>query len=419
MDKIVIRGGNKLEGMVRISGSKNAALPIMAATLLSSGESIIENVPDLKDVSTMAHVLRILGAQVRPEDNRLTIDTRACRYWEAPYELVRTMRASVYVLGPLIARLGRARVSLPGGCAWGPRPVDFHLRGLTRLGADVRIEHGYIVAESQGLRGAEIVFEVPSVGATANLMMAATLAKGKTVMRNVALEPEITALAEYLNGMGARITGQGSPVIEVEGVSELRAGKGVVIPDRIEAGTYIIAGLVTGGHLHLENCSASHMGGMIDQLVEAGATIRAGESSIEVQGSGRLRSVDMTTAPFPGFPTDMQAQYMALMSLASGTSVITDEVFHDRFTHVPELRRLGADIEVEGNRATVRAVDHLSGAPVMASDLRASAALVLAGLVAERQTEILRVYHIDRGYERIEVKLRLLGADIERVRAEM
>jgi UDP-N-acetylglucosamine 1-carboxyvinyltransferase len=419
MDKIVIRGGNRLEGMVRISGSKNAALPVMAAALLSSGKSVIENVPHLRDVSTMGHVLRVLGAQVEQEEDRVTIDTQACRYWEAPYELVRTMRASVYVLGPLVARLGRARVSLPGGCAWGPRPVDFHLRGLTRLGADVRLEHGYIVAECEGgLRGAEIVFEIPSVGATANLMMAATLAKGKTVMKNAAQEPEVGALAEYLNGMGAKVTGQGTPVIEIEGVPDLQPGTGAVIPDRIEAGTYLIAGLMTGGHLHLENCGASYLGSVIDQLTEAGATVRASESSIEIERKGPLRSVDMTTAPFPGFPTDMQAQYMALMSLASDSSVITDAVFRDRFTHVPELRRLGADIELEGNRAVVRAVDHLSGAPVMASDLRASAALILAGLVAEGETEVLRVYHIDRGYEKVEIKLRLVGADIERVRAD-
>ncbi len=417
MDKIVIQGGHRLEGTVRISGSKNAALPIMAACLLSSGESVIENVPVLKDVSTMAHVLRILGAQVEQEGNRVSIDTRACRYWEAPYELVRTMRASVYVLGPLVARLGRARVSLPGGCAWGPRPVDFHLQGLARLGADVRLQHGYVVAESRGLRGADIEFPIPSVGATANLMMAAVLAKGRTVMKRAAREPEISALAEYLNAMGAKISGHGTPVIEIEGVPDLGPGRGAVVPDRIEAGTYLVAGLITGGRLRLEHCNASHLTAVIDKLVEAGATIRVGQTEIEVHGKGTLASVDMTTSPFPGFPTDMQAQFMALMSLASDTSTITDDVFRDRFTHVPELRRFGADIEMEDNRAVVRAVDHLSGAPVMASDLRASAALVLAGLVAEGETEILRVYHIDRGYETIEVKLRTVGARIERVHA--
>ncbi len=416
MDKIVIHGGNRLEGTIRISGSKNAALPIMAACLLASGRSVIDNVPMLKDVSTMAHVLRILGAQVEQNENRVTIDTEACKYWEAPYELVRTMRASLYVLGPLVARLGRARVSLPGGCAWGPRPVDFHLEGLTRLGADVRLEHGYVVAESTGLRGAELEFPMPSVGATANLMMAAVLARGRTVMKQAACEPEISALAEYLNGMGARISGHGTPVIEIDGVQELRPGRGAVIPDRIETGTYMIAGLITGGNVRLERCNASHLTAVIDKLVEAGATIRAGQTEIEVQGNGKLRSVDMTTSPFPGFPTDMQAQYMALMSLASNTAIVTDEVFKDRFTHVPELRRFGADIEMEGNRAVIRSVPRLGGAPVMASDLRASAALVLAGLVAEGETEILRVYHIDRGYEKIEVKLRNVGARIDRVR---
>lgn len=418
MDKIVIQGGTKLEGVVSISGSKNAVLPIMAATLLSSGKNVIENVPVLRDVSTMAHVLRILGAQVEQEHDSLLIDTGACRYWEAPYELVRMMRASIYVLGPLVARLGRARVSLPGGCAWGPRPVDFHLEGLAALGADVRLEHGYVVAESKRLRGAEIALEVASVGATANLMMAATLARGRTVMKNAACEPEISALAEYLNDMGARVSGHGTAVIEIEGVSELRPGRGRVIPDRIETGTYVVAGLITGGRLRLENCRPAHLASVIDKLVEAGATIQSTETSIEVRGDGRLRSVDMATAPFPGFPTDMQAQFMALMSLASGTSVITDTIFPDRFMHVPELKRLGADIELEGNRAVVRAVDRLSGAPLMASDLRASAALILAGLVAEGRTEVLRVYHIDRGYERIEVKLRQLGAEIERIQAE-
>jgi len=418
MDKIVIEGGSKLEGTVRISGSKNAVLPIMAGTLLSSGESVIENVPDLRDVSTMAHVLRVLGAQVDRVDGTLRIDTGACRYGEAPYELVRTMRASIYVLGPLVAKLGRARVSLPGGCAWGPRPVDLHLRGLERLGTDVRLERGYILAESKGLRGAEIDFEIPSVGATAHLMMAASLAKGRTVLGNAAREPEISALAEYLNGMGARISGHGTARVEIEGVSALGPGSGRVIPDRIEAGTYMVAALLTRGRLRLEGCEPDHLGTVIDKLVESGATVRSGQGSVEVRDGGRLRSVDMTTAPFPGFPTDMQAQFMALMSLASDTSRITDTIFPDRFTHVPELRRLGARIDLEGNTAVVRAVRRLQGAPVMASDLRASAALILAGLVAEGETEILRVYHIDRGYESIDRKLNDLGARIRRVKAD-
>jgi UDP-N-acetylglucosamine 1-carboxyvinyltransferase len=415
MDKIIVTGGARLSGSVEIGGSKNAALPIMAATLLTPGTFKLTNVPSLVDVRTMGHVLRVLGCQVTHHDHSLTIDTANCRYHEAPYELVKTMRASVCVLGPVLARQKRARVSLPGGCAWGPRPVDFHIRAMKALGADVDIEHGYIVASAERLRGAVIHFDTPSVGATENAMMAAVLAEGTTTIENAAREPEVTALADFLNAMGAGISGAGSGTMTIEGVEELHAVEYRVIPDRIEAGTFMVAVAITGGDVLLTGVTKQHCTAVISKLVEAGVEITDEEGGLRVRGPARARSVNVTTAPYPGFATDMQAQMMALMCVADGTGVITETIYSDRFSHVPELRRLGADISLDHNVAVVTGLRKLSGAKVMATDLRASAALILAGLVAEGETEVSRVYHIDRGYEKIEKKLAGLGASIERV----
>ncbi|KPL17874.1 MAG: UDP-N-acetylglucosamine 1-carboxyvinyltransferase [candidate division Zixibacteria bacterium SM23_81] len=416
MDKIVVAGGKRLAGAVDISGAKNAALPMMAATILASGESTLLNVPHLKDVSTFSDVLRVLGARVKREGNSLIIDTSSIEHLEAPYELVRTMRASIYVLGPLLARFGQARVSLPGGCAWGPRPVNLHLKILEEMGAHVEIQHGYIMARAGKLQGALIDFDVSSVGATANAMMAASLASGNTLLRNAAREPEIEALGQMLSSMGASVSGAGSGTVEIQGAKTLRAVRERIIPDRIEAGTYMVATAMTGGKVTLRRARADHLGAVIDKMAEAGVTIRQEAGNLVVEGPTSLVPVNVTTSPYPGFPTDMQAQFMALLSLAQGTSVITETIFPDRFTHVPELRRLGVKVTLDANVAKITGVKRLSGAPVMASDLRASAALVLAALVAQGETEILRVYHIDRGYERIEEKLRGLGAEIQRVR---
>jgi len=415
MDKIVVEGGPRLEGVVEISGAKNATLPIMAATLLAPGVFRITNVPSLLDVRTMGHVLRVLGAQVEHHDHALTVDTRNCKYHEAPYELVRTMRASICVLGPILARLGRARVSLPGGCAWGPRPVDFHIRAMRDLGAEVDIEHGYIVARASRLQGGIVHFDTPSVGATENTMMAASLAEGTTIIENAAREPEIGALAEFLRAMGAKIEGDGTGTIVIEGVDGLSPADVEVLPDRIEAGTFMVAAAITGGDVLLTKVRAEHCRPVILKLREAGAEVEQGPEGVRVRGPVWPRSVNVTTAPYPGFPTDMQAQFMALMSVADGSCVITETIYADRFNHVPELRRLGADISLDRNIAVVTGVKKLSGAKVMATDLRASAALILAGLVAEGETEISRVYHIDRGYEAIEKKLSGLGAQIRRV----
>ncbi len=414
MDKFVIHGGQRLKGALAISGAKNAALPLMAAALLAEGVHRIHNVPELRDVHTMAHLLRIIGARVDFADHVLTIETKNCSYFEAPYELVKTMRASVYVLGPLLARFGQARVSLPGGCAWGPRPVDLHLLGMQRLGAEVNLDNGYIVARAKQLRGAMISFATPSVGATGNIMMAAVLAKGTTVIENAAREPEIVALAEYLNAMGGRISGIGTDRLEIEGVTELQPVEFDNIPDRIEAGTLLCAVAITGGEVKLTNLRIDHIGAILDALSRAGFQIKAGEGAVLIRSEDSPQPVDLRTAPFPGFPTDMQAQWIALMSLAKGSSAITDTIYTDRFMHVAELRRLGADILLEGNTALVRGVERLKGAPVMSTDLRASASLILAGLAAEGRTDLSRVYHIDRGYERIEERLRSLGADIQR-----
>ncbi len=417
MDEIVITGGNRLRGEVRISGAKNSALPILASSILGGGECVITNVPRVVDVLTMGKLLGMLGASVVHEANRAVIRAAVIHSTEAPYDLVKTMRASVLVLGPLVARWGEAKVSLPGGCAIGSRPVNLHLAGLAKLGADISIEHGYITAKAKRLRGARIYCDAPTVTGTENLMMAASLAKGTTVLENAAKEPEIVDLADYLVKRGARITGAGTDVITIEGVRELHGADHEVIPDRIEAGTYLAAAAMTKGDVTITHCRPGHMEAMLMKLQEAGADVRADKERVRLTVPNQLKGTDVRTLPFPGFPTDMQAQMVALMTLAKGTSVVTETVFESRFMHVEELRRMGADIRVEGNRVVVTGCASLTGAPVMASDLRASAGLIIAGLAADRVTEVQRVYHLDRGYERIEEKLQALGAVIERRKA--
>jgi len=419
MDRFIIHGGRKLRGEVSIGGSKNAALPFMAASLLTQGETVITNVPELRDVRTMAHLLRIIGARVERKRKIMRIDTGGCSFFEAPYELVKTMRASIYVLGPLLTRYGKVRVSLPGGCAWGPRPVNFHLDGLKKMGARIDLEGGYIIAKARRLKGARIHLDVSSVGATGNLLMAAVLAKGTTVIENAAEEPEIVELELLLKKMGAKIDGIGTTRLEIEGTDDLQAVKYRLIPDRIEAGTFLLAGAITEGSITLKGVNPTHMEAVVDKLSEAGCTITITNSKIHISCSHPLQSIDITTAVYPGFPTDIQAQWTALMSVTEGTSIIRDTIYTDRFNHVPELRRLGADIQVEENTAIIRGVKNLTGAPVMSTDLRASASLILAGLRAQGCTEVLRIYHIDRGYERIEEKLQKLGADIKRESGEL
>ncbi|GJQ21351.1 MAG: UDP-N-acetylglucosamine 1-carboxyvinyltransferase [Bacteroidia bacterium] len=421
MDKFVIQGGRRLAGTVHVSGAKNASLALMPATILAPGRYALSNTPVLRDVATMSRLLESIGCTTEHDDHLLKIDSSHVTIFEAPYEHVKKMRASVYVLGPLLGRYGRARVSLPGGCAWGPRPVNLHIEGMRRLGADVELDGGYIVAKAKRLKGARILFDVSSVGATGNVLMAAVLAKGTTVMENAAMEPEITALAGFLVSMGAKIHGIGSSTIEIEGVDELHPADAATIPDRIEAGTFLVAGALAGAQdktVRVERCNPRHLGAILNKLEDAGARLTCGEDFVEIQPPEIIRPVNVTTAVYSGFPTDMQAQWMALMSLASGTSIITDTIYFDRFTHVPELNRLGANITIKENVATVIGRKELTGAKVMSTDLRASASLILAGLAARGTTEVLRVYHIDRGYERIEVKLRGLGADIKRMSGE-
>jgi len=415
MDKLLITGGRPLQGAVRISGAKNAALPVMAATLLAPGVHRLRNVPRLRDTQTFARVLELLGAKVVFEDHLLTIDTQSVNSVEAPYELVKTMRASIYVLGPLLARFGRAKVSLPGGCAWGPRPVNLHLAGLQAMGAALDIEHGYIVASNVKLKGATVGFDVVSVGATVQLMMAAVLAQGQTVLENVALEPDVTALGEVLVACGARIEGLGTRRLTIQGVSALRPIDATIIPDRIEAATFAAAAAMTRGKIRLEGVVPGHFEAALRKLEESGCAVQRGADSVGVSGPARPRAVNVVTQPFPGFPTDMQAQMIAVCALAGGTSVIEDTIYFDRFTHVPELARMGARIELKGNVAVVKGVDRLYGAQVMATDLRASASLVIAALAAEGETLIDRIYHLDRGYEALEKKLGALGAQIQRV----
>ena len=413
MDRIIIEGQNSLSGSVDISGAKNAVLPVMAAALMADGKSIISKVPNLRDTRTMIKLLEIVGAKCSFSDNNLVIDSKSVDNPEAPYDLVKTMRASFYVLGPLLAKFGYVKVSLPGGCAWGPRPVDYHLKGLEKLGAKVTLENGYILAKAKKLKGAEVHFEYPSVGATGNILMAAVLAKGTSIISNAAKEPEIVQLCEFLNKMGASIKGIGTTKIIVEGVSSLHPANIEVIPDRIEAGTFLIAGALLG-KIKLNNIIPGHLDSLILKLRECGCKINSTDDSVIIQPTDRLNSVDMTTDVFPGFATDLQAQWVALMTVANGSSIITDTVYHDRFSHVPELNRFGANIKVEKNTAFVRGVKTLVGAPVMSTDIRASASLIIAGLAAKGKTEISRVYHIDRGYEKIEKKFRSIGAKIYR-----
>lgn len=416
MDAFRIEGGVRLSGTVSISGSKNAVLPMLCATLLAPGEYRLTNVPVLRDVTTLSSLLRTLGVHVVRDGSTLHVDSTRAVPNEAHYDLVRTMRASVYVLGPLLGRFGHARVSLPGGCAWGPRPIDLHLHAMKDLGARIDLDHGVIVARGAPLRGNEIDFRISSVGATGNTVMAAVLAEGTTVIRNAAKEPEIAALCEFLVAMGAGITGIGTGTLTIEGVASLSPVDAVVIPDRIEAGTYLVAGAITRGEIEISNVREDQMQSTVDALRETGAVLESTETGIRIRGIGEIRPVTVSTEPYPGFPTDMQAQLMSLLLLAQGNSTIHETIYSDRFKHVPELSRMGGRIQVTGGDAVIQGVPNLTGAPVMASDLRASAALVLAGLVAEGTTDVLRVYHIDRGYERIEEKLAGLGARIWRVR---
>jgi len=421
MDKMVVEGGVPLAGTVTVSGAKNAALPIVAAALLAEGDHVVRNVPDLADVRTMGRLLTHMACEVGRGQDRRTVTVRVPRTVkpEAPYDLVRTMRASVVVLGPLVARWGQARVSLPGGCAIGARPIDQHLKGLAALGAELTLQHGYVEARAPRgrLRGATFVFDGQTVTGTENVMMAAALAEGRTLLGNCAREPEVVDLAEALNGMGARVQGAGTAEIRIEGVERLRPLSHTVIPDRIEAGTLLVAGALPGNDVTVAGCVPEHLEAVLEKLRLTGASITRVPGGLRVVGDGRPRPADVKTAPFPGFPTDMQAQMMVLLALADGSSVVTETVFENRYMHVLELRRLGADISVDGKVAVVKGVPTLSGAPVMASDLRASAALVLAGLAAQGTTEVRRVYHLDRGYERLEEKLVPLGARIRRVAA--
>lgn len=417
MDRLQIQGGVPLEGEVRISGAKNAALPILAATLLAEGTVSVGNVPHLQDVTTMIELLGRMGVSVTIDDKmRVEVDAGTIRDHVAPYELVRTMRASILVLGPLLARFGQADVSLPGGCAIGARPVNIHVDGLQQLGADILIENGYIRARASRLRGARLVLETVTVTGTENLLMAAALAEGETVIENAAREPEVVDLADFLNAMGASVRGAGTDTIVIQGVERLRGASYDVLPDRIEAGTYLVAGAITGGRVRVKGTRPDHLDAVLAKLREAGATIEVGDSWVALDMRGRRPcAVDIRTAPYPAFPTDMQAQFAALNTVAEGVGAVTETIFENRFMHMLEMRRLGADIRIEGSTAIIRGVPKLTAAPVMATDLRASASLVLAGLIAQGATEIHRIYHIDRGYECIEEKLEQLGARIKRL----
>ncbi len=416
MDKLTIKGGKRLKGDVRISGAKNAALPILAATILSPGHHRIRNIPHLRDVLTMGNLLENLGSKVSIQDHEAIIDSNGFDKHEAPYEMVKTMRASVVVLGPLLTRLGKAKVSLPGGCAIGARPIDLHLMALEKMGASITLEEGYVIAKTRRLRGADIYFDIPTVTGTENILMAAVLARGNTRIENAAREPEVVDLADALVAMGARIEGAGESIIEVEGVEALGTLDYSVVPDRIEAGTFMTAAAITQGNIVIEGCRTDHLDAVINKLESAGVVFEQLDNGLRVKMTGRPNARDIKTMPYPGFPTDMQAQFMALMSVSRGTSVITETIFENRFMHVAELKRFGADISIEGATATVKGVKSLKGAPVMATDLRASASLVVASLCAEGETIIDRVYHLDRGYEEMELKLTALGADITRVK---
>lgn len=414
MDKLVIQGGVPLKGEVRIEGAKNAALPLISAALLAPGEFIIENVPPITDIRTMCKLDVMLGAEFDIQGNTLKLDTKGVNKVEAPYELVKTMRASIYVLGPLLARFGKARVSLPGGCAWGPRPVNLHIEGMKKLGAEVELDGGYIVAKADRLKGAVINLGFPSVGATGNIMMAAVLAKGETVIENAACEPDISALADFLIAMGAYIDGVGTPTLRIQGKDELYPCIFKNIPDRIEAGTFMIGAAITGGEVKLNECLPGHCEAVMRKLDNAGCILEKGSDWVKVCSKGRPAPVDVTTEVYPGYPTDLQAQWIALMAMSEGISHITETIYTDRFTHVAELMRMGADISMNGAVAKVKGKGKLKGAPVMSTDIRASASLILAGLAAAGRTDISRIYHIDRGYYKIEEKLLKLGAEIKR-----
>jgi len=414
-ERVIIEGGVPLRGEVTASGAKNAALPLMAASLLLSGELILKNVPGLRDVKTMQRLLGHLGVRCQGDNGTISLDASSADMWDAPYDLVKTMRASVLVLGPLVARFGRARVSQPGGCAIGARPINRHIEALEAMGATVWLEHGYVVAQADRLKGAEILFEAPTVTGTENIMMAAVLADGETTIINAAMEPEITDLADALNAMGAVIQGAGTGEIRITGVTSLKPATYSVMPDRIEIGTYIAAAGITGGDVTILKCIPDHLKAVIERLEKAGIVIEKGKDWIRARGEGKTGAVDVVTDPYPGFPTDMQAQFMALMTLSDGISTVMETIFEQRFMHVPELCRMGADVTLSERRAVIRGVESLSGAPVMATDLRASASLVLAGLGAsEGVTEISRIYHLDRGYEKLDEKMASLGGRIWR-----
>jgi UDP-N-acetylglucosamine 1-carboxyvinyltransferase len=415
MDKIVIKGGKPLNGSVKVSGAKNAALPIIAACLLTGGSHQLENVPHLRDIETIKSIMSKLGVVFHDEARTLEVNSDDLQGHEAPYDLVKTMRASILLLGPLLARFGSAKISLPGGCAIGARPINLHLKALASMGVDIYLDHGYVNARVDQLKGADIFFDIPTVTGTENIMMAAVTARGKTVLKNTAKEPEIRDLADMLRSMGADVEGDGTDTIVIRGVEDLRPARHTIIPDRIEAGTFMIAAAMTGGHVKIEQCRPEHQEALMEKLEAAGADISVEGDSVLVRGPDTIESVDLKTMPFPGFPTDLQAQFMALMCIARGWSMIRETVFENRFIHVSELRRMGADIEINGNQALVRGKARLFSAPVMATDLRASASLVLAGLVAEGgRTEVQRIYHLDRGYEALEKKFKDLGADIWR-----
>lgn len=416
MDQIRIIGGVPLHGVVEVGGAKNAALPILAASLLGGGECILDHVPQVRDVVTMGKLLELLGVDVRTEGGRVIVEASQVQSIEAPYDLVKTMRASILALGPLLTRLGEAKVSLPGGCAIGTRPVNLHLKALTAMGAEIHVEHGYIHAKASRLKGARIDLDFPTVTGTENLIMAACLADGTTSLHNVAREPEIADLCAYLTKRGAKILGAGTDTITIEGVSELHGASYRVMPDRVEAGTFVMAGAITGGDVTIRGCVTDHLGNVLTKMQEMGVELTESAEGLRVRRPLPLKALEIKTLPYPGFPTDLQAQMMALMTVAEGTSVLTETIFEGRFLHVPELHRMGASIEVDGPHAVVKGIPALAGAPVMASDLRASAGLVLAGLAAEGETIISRVYHLDRGYERLEEKIGLLGGQVRRVR---
>jgi len=418
MDKMVIEGGSPLKGKIKVSGAKNAALPIIAACLLTGGWHGLDNVPRLRDVETLKAIMSKLGVEFRQNSQTLEVNSDNLKNHKAPYDLVKTMRASIVLLGPLLARFGKAQISLPGGCAIGERPIDLHLKALSAMGVEMSLDHGYINAHVDRLKGIDFFFDIPTVTGTENIMMAAVKAEGETILRNASREPEIRDLADMLRAMGVQIEGDGTDTIVIQGVKDLKPARHTILPDRIESGTFMIAAAMTRGEVKIEGCRLEHLGALMEKLESAGSEFEIVDDGVFVKGPDVIKSVDVKTAPFPGFPTDLQAQFMAIMCIADGWSVITETVFENRFIHVSELKRMGADIEINGNRALVKGKERLLSAPVMATDLRASASLILAGLVAkEGRTEVHRIYHLDRGYETMEKKFKALGANIWREKA--